>query len=121
MTVPLIILAAGTVIAGYINLPAGILHTFGSHADYGTIGTFLHPVVESAQQTAEYYRMAADDTTHGGEHSLVLEWMLMILSTIIVIGSIWFARKLYLLRGPAGGERIARAAGPFFRFSYNKW
>jgi NADH-quinone oxidoreductase subunit L len=119
MTVPLIILAAGTVIAGYTNLPAGILHTFGSHADHGAIGTFLEPVVGQAHQTTEHYKQVG--AAAHGEHSLVMEWLLMGLSTIIVIGTILFARNLYCSKGPAGGKQLVQVAGPLYRLSYNKW
>ena len=92
MTVPLIILALLSVVGGYVGLPEAL---GGHHA----LAKFLSPVVKSAE--------------HPLEHST--EYLLMGLSTVLVIVSILFAWakfKNYKAQGDAAG---------FGKILQNKW
>ena len=92
MTVPLIILALLSVVGGYVGVPEAL---GGHHA----LAKFLSPVVKSAD--------------HPLEHST--EYLLMGLSTVLVIVSILFAWakfKNYKTQGDAAG---------FGKILQNKW
>jgi NADH-quinone oxidoreductase subunit L len=92
MTIPLVILAILSVVGGFVGVPEAL---GGTHE----LAKFLSPAVISAQ--------------HHLEHST--EYMLMALSTILVIVSImiaWFRFKNYQGEGEATG---------FGKFLQNKW
>ena len=97
MTVPLILLAVGAIVAGLVGVPAAL---GGSNA----IEHFLEPsfVVRSAEGG------------HAEEAHLsrTAELGLMGLSVLIAAGGIWLARRLYVQR-PESAEQLARRwAGP---------
>ena len=92
MTVPLIILAVLSVVGGYVGVPEAL----GGH--HG-LAQFLSPVVKSAE--------------HHLEHST--EYLLMGLSTILVIASILFAWAKF-----KNYKAEADAAG-FVKILQNKW
>ena len=82
MTIPLVILAVGAVAAGWFGIPHIIgqyLFHFGQHFEQ-----FLSPVFDSP---------TALQSSHGSEG---LEWGLMILSIVIALGGLLFARHLYI-------------------------
>ena len=103
MTVPLTLLAVGSLLAGWIGVPK--LWSVFPEA-FRTLEHWLEPAVPS---------IAAE-----GHHSAGLEWGLMCLSVSVALGGIWLARHLYLHR-PELPERIARASGGLYTVLKNKW
>jgi len=104
MAIPLIILAIGSVLAGYLNVPAAL---GGSAFLEHFLEPSLHvPVVEGMHG-------AADHASHG------LEMALMIVSSLIAIGGIGVAAFLYLKRPTIPDEMAARFPG-VYRFLLNK-
>ena len=99
MTVPLVILAVGSALVGFLGIPVGIAHLFGG-GDWNWIHHFLEPV----------YAVVG----HGEEHHLSfgLEMGLMLLSVAVAIVGILIARSYYggdkgLTRGRATAERFS--------------
>jgi NADH-quinone oxidoreductase subunit L len=79
---PLWILAAGAVVAGWVGIPK--LLSFGR--DINWFHHFLEPVMERIPQGAE-----------AGEHGLGigLELALVVLTTLVAAGSLWYGRSIY--------------------------
>ena len=108
MTVPLVVLAAGSVVAGWIGIP--VVMTFG--ADINWLHHFLEPVV------------AALPAVEGAEHHLshLVEWLLILLAVAVAAGSIFLAWKLYHRDRPLEGEdRLVRTLGPAHPVLANKY
>jgi NADH-quinone oxidoreductase subunit L len=104
MAIPLIVLAIGSVVAGYVNLPAGL---GGSAFLEHFLEPSLHvPVVEGAHAAAEH-----------ADHSL--EVMLMIASSLIAFVGIGLAAFLYLKRPDVPDTLAARFPG-VYEFLLNK-
>jgi NADH-quinone oxidoreductase subunit L len=112
MTLPLILLAIGAIGAGYLNLPPIFLH-----GQEGTISKFLDPIVEPARVILT----AAHPLTEGHEPSHSLEFGLMGLSIVIAFIGIGLAYFIALKNWPRNAEKTARAFGPFYRISFNRW
>jgi NADH-quinone oxidoreductase subunit L len=104
MAMPLIVLAIGSVLAGYLNVPAALGGTaFLEHF----LEPSLHvPVVEGIHGAAEH-------ASHG------LEMTLMIVSSLIAVAGIGIAAFLYLKR-PAIPEALAARFPGAYRFLVNK-
>lgn len=90
MTVPLMALALGSVVAGFLNVP----HALGGHT---LLGEFLSPVLAAAG-------------AHG-EPSVALEFALMGLSVAVAVVGILVAYRLYLLDPSAPARLAARFSG----------
>ncbi|MBZ5701141.1 MAG: NADH-quinone oxidoreductase subunit L [Acidobacteriia bacterium] len=103
MTVPLVILAALSVVGGWIGWPAAL-------GGGNRFEKFLEPVV--AARTVEHAEAAA----HGGAN----EYLLMLASVGVALAGIWLAFQFYL-RKPATPEKIAAAAPWLYRLIYNKY
>ncbi|MBF0319441.1 MAG: NADH-quinone oxidoreductase subunit L [Nitrospirae bacterium] len=99
MTIPLMVLSVGAVVAGYVGVP----HILGGH-DW--IGGFLGHVVGHAPVHA------------GAEASL--EWPAMILSVIVAVVGIAAAAFFYLKR-PELPQKIADSFKPIYRLLFNKY
>jgi NADH-quinone oxidoreductase subunit L len=96
MAIPLVVLAIGSVLAGYLNVPAGL---GGSRFLEHYLEPSLHvPVMEGAHAAAEH----ADHT---------LEIILMIVSSLIAVTGIAVASFLYLKRPDIPGTLTARFPG----------
>ncbi|MEE2775538.1 MAG: NADH-quinone oxidoreductase subunit L [Acidobacteriota bacterium] len=81
MTMPLVVLAVGAVLAGLIGIPKGM--TFNL-ADINLFHHFLEPVIAVLP--------------HAGEHphlSLAVEWTLIVISVGVAAGGIFLARRNY--------------------------
>jgi NADH-quinone oxidoreductase subunit L len=102
MTVPLTLLAIGSVLAGWLgtprlwNLPESF-HAFERWLQ----PAFASPVVEAS-------------------HNSSLEWMLMGLSVAVAIIGIAIARYFYHTR-PSIPDSIERSSKPLYTVLYNKW
>jgi len=104
MAVPLIVLAIGSALAGYLNMPAAI---GGSALFEHFLEPSLHvPAMEGAHAAAEH----AD---HG------VELMLMIVSSLIALAGIGAAAFLYVKRPEMPDACVARFPG-VYQFLVNK-
>jgi NADH-quinone oxidoreductase subunit L len=108
MTVPLTILAAGSVLAGWLGTPK--LWNMGE--SFRAFELWLEPV----------FPVVAAGAAHVGEHaeSSILEWGLMGLSVAIAIIGISLARYFYCVRTEIP-ERIGARCKPLYTLLYNKW
>jgi len=110
MTVPLMILAVGSALGGWIGVPV-LWSWFGD--TFRLFEHWLEPVFEpAAMRMAELHVEAHQDHT--------TEWALMCLSVLLAVCGIALARYLYSTR-PEATESIRRATGPMHRILYNKW
>jgi NADH-quinone oxidoreductase subunit L len=105
MTVPLMILAAGSVLAGWIGVPK-LWSMFGE--GFRLFEHWLEPV----------FPAVAAAGGHEGHHDTSTEWLLMGLSVAIAIGGILLARQRYLAKPytPQTGPR-----GALYNALLNKW
>jgi len=106
MTVPLVLLAAGSALAGWIGVPR--LWSFLPEA-FRAFELWLEPVVPSIAAAAE-----------AAHHEAGLEWTLMLLSLAVALAGIWVARRFYLER-PELPEALARSAPGLYNALSNKW
>jgi NADH-quinone oxidoreductase subunit L len=103
MTVPLIILAALSVVGGFVGVPASL---GGGNA----IEHFLEPLFVPAND-----KMALH-SPHGG----TLEYVLMAVSVVIALGGIVFAWRWYAVPSRVPATLAGRFAG-LYRLLVNKW
>jgi NADH-quinone oxidoreductase subunit L len=99
MTVPLVILAAGALFAGFLGIPAVFPELLGSHGDWNWIARFLEP---------SYWHVAAAEPHHLGFGA---ELGFMLLSVAIALAGIGLAWRFYgrdrgLERGHAIADRF---------------
>ena len=106
MTVPLILLAAGSVLAGWLGTPK--LWNLGEH--FRAFEHWLEPV----------FPAAAVEAVKEGEHSSSTEWALMALSVAVAIIGISIARYFYH-RKPEIPDSLERSFQPLHTVLYNKW
>jgi len=107
MTLPLVALAMGSIVAGWIGVPK--LWSAFPEA-FRTFEHWLEPVV-------------GGHAAHGAEehaHSASLEWLLMLLSVVVAGAGIALAWRLYQRR-PEQAEALKQAAGRVYTWAYNKW
>jgi NADH-quinone oxidoreductase subunit L len=104
MTVPLALLAIGSVLAGWLGTPKlwGLGETFRAFENW--LEPSVAPVVYAA----------------GDNVSESTELILMSLSVALALSGIWLARYLYITRPDVPG-RIAAAFRPLYTVLYNKW
>jgi NADH-quinone oxidoreductase subunit L len=111
MTIPLQLLALGSIVAGF----AGIPHVI----DFLHLGNFiehwLEPTLEAANETLKHTVMA--DPNHGA----VLELGLMLGSVALAAGSILLARSLFRADAAAADARLAQRFGALHRLLLNKY
>lgn len=103
MTIPLIILAVLSVIGGFVGIP----HALGGG---NAIEQWLEPIFERAN-----LHLAS-----GHHSSLTAEYILMILSVLVGVIGIYFARKLYL-QNPDLVERLASSFRNIHKLLWNKY
>ena len=103
MAIPLIVLAAGSVLAGYLNVPAA-LH--GAALFEHFLEPSLHvPPIDGSEMA------------HAGDH--MVELILMVVSSAIAVAGILLATVLYLKR-PALPEILAARFPGVYKFLVNK-
>jgi NADH-quinone oxidoreductase subunit L len=106
MTVPLMILAAGSILAGWVGTPM----VFGPlHDALPSLEHWLSPAIASAG--GEHAAAEHHDTT--------MEWVLMFASVGLAIGGILFARKMFDRK--VEGEPMRGLLGPAHGLFYNKY
>ena len=101
MTAPLALLAAGSVLVGWLGTPK----LWGLGAPFHWFETWLAPVFPAAAE---------------GEHAASMEWGLMGLSVAVAIAGIAIARYFYNAR-PEIPDSMERAFKPVHTLLYNKW
>ena len=100
MTVPLLILAAGSVLVGFIGFPP----------DHGFLHAFLQPAVETARAG-----QALESGTNWAEFLL-----LAAVSTTVGVAAILIGLSMYA-RGRPDPAAVSRAAGPYYDVLVNKY
>jgi len=129
MTVPLMALAVGAIVAGFVGVPQAL---WGNNA----IEHFLEPsFTASAAVRGEAVAGGADATTdaaraetgaeaaheEGGAHlSRGAEWGLMLFSVLLAVTGIWIAWRNYVVRPQVAASLAERFAGPH-RMLTNKY
>ena len=101
MTVPLTLLAAGSLLVGWLGTPK----VWGLGASFHRFETWLAPV----------FPVAAE-----GNHAASTEWELMGLSVALAVAGIYVARYFYL-RKPEIPDSLERTFKPLHTVLYNKW
>lgn len=84
MTIPLIVLAVLSALGGFLGIPYVLGFWFSHHPNF--LENFLHPIFKDANIALGYV---------GGHHLALAEYLLMALSIIIALFSIWLAYKWY--------------------------
>jgi NADH-quinone oxidoreductase subunit L len=97
MTVPLVILAAGSAVAGFVGIPAAL--TGGR--DWNLLHHWLAPAVHAVER---------DGPAHG--HASATELLLILLALALAVAGIGLALLVYRRAGLP--ERLARASGPLY-------
>ncbi|MBI3471008.1 MAG: NADH-quinone oxidoreductase subunit L [Candidatus Solibacter usitatus] len=110
MTVPLMVLAAGSVLAGWVGVPK-LWSAFPE--SFRLFEHWLAPVFESTHAVVE-------EAGHAAHHDAGTEWMLMALSVAIAVIGILIARHFYGTN-PAIPDRIEASLKPLHTTLYNKW
>jgi NADH-quinone oxidoreductase subunit L len=106
MTVPLSLLAIGSVLAGWIGTPK-LWHLGDS---FRAFEIWLEPVFASG----------AHEAVHEGGHDTSMEWLLMGLSVAIAIVAIGITLYFYHSK-PEIPDSLERSFQPLHRILYNKW
>lgn len=96
MTIPLIILAIGAIVVGYIGLPS-----------ISAINSWLDPVFHHGEAAAE-------------AHNLTLELILLVVSALVALGGAFAAYRAYIV-DPALPGRVRSGLGWFARLVENKY
>jgi NADH-quinone oxidoreductase subunit L len=106
MTVPLTLLAIGSVLAGWLGTPK----LWNLPESFRAFERWLQPAFASR----------AVEAAGEGAHNASLEWMLMGLSVAVAIIGIAVARYFYHQR-PSIPDSIERSCKPLYTVLYNKW
>jgi NADH-quinone oxidoreductase subunit L len=117
MTVPLILLAAGSILAGLVGIPAvlgGANHFH--HFLEPSLGPLHHDIAAAA--AAHDTGAAAHGAAAHGSHTL--EIALMVLSVLAGVIGIFVAYRLYI-KAPLIPKRMAESAAGLYRLVYNKY
>lgn len=107
MTFPLIVLAVGSVLAGWLGVPK-IWTAFGEH--FRLFEAWLAPVFISAHIEA----------AHEGQHDPSIEWILMGVSVAIALIGISIARYFYHHK-PEIPDSLEKGLRPLHGILLNKW
>ncbi len=107
MTIPLSVLAVGSVLAGWIGVPK--LWSVFPDA-FRTFEHWLAPALASASAHVA-------ETAH---HDAATEWLLMLLSVAVALAGIWLARYMYDIK-PEKADALASSAPGLYNTLLNKW
>ncbi len=107
MTVPLMALAAGSVLAGWLGAPK----LWNLPEQFRAFELWLEPSFAAAVHEAAH---------EGAHHDVFIEWFLMALSVAIAVIGIAVARYFYHKR-PEIPDAIAARFKPLHTLLYNKW
>ncbi|MSV28844.1 MAG: NADH-quinone oxidoreductase subunit L [Bryobacterales bacterium] len=114
MTIPLSVLAVGSVLGGWIGVPK-LWSAFGD--GFRLFETWLEPVFTSHAAHA-----AAEAAHAAGEahHDTGMEWLLMGVSVTVAVTGISIARYMYHVR-PELSDSMERSMKPLHTVLLNKW
>ena len=117
MALALIVLAIGSVAAGYVGIPAAL----GGHNALGAWlePSFAPPVAEGAAVAGTEAAAAEGEEAHDAEH-VALERTLMGVSSAIAIGGLLLAAFIWLKRREIA-DQMARSFAPIHRLLLNKY
>jgi NADH-quinone oxidoreductase subunit L len=114
MTVPLIILAAGSIVAGLIGVPAVLGGANHFHQ-------FLEPSIGPIAHIGETLEHGAEKVAHGAAHgSQTLEIALMVMSVLVGLIGVFVAYRLYIKK-PLVPERLSERFAGLYRVVYGKY
>ena len=123
MAIPLVVLALGSVLAGYVGVPAAI---GGSneiehylHPSFVAHGT-MHEAAPSAEHDAEAAEASPVQIGVPPADHVSVERTLMLVSSVIAltgIGLAWF----FFVKSPSTSDAIAQSAAPVHRLLLNKY
>jgi NADH-quinone oxidoreductase subunit L len=126
MTLPLIVLAVGSVVAGWVGIPAAL--TGG--ANVNAFEHWLEPVIVRVDAAPGAHSAApsasglpAESTAAHAESAHPIEpteYLLMLLSLAIAAGGIYLGRVFYVKR-PDLPRLWAERLRPLYTLSFNKW
>jgi NADH-quinone oxidoreductase subunit L len=129
MTLPLIVLAVGSVVVGWVGIP----HALTGGANINLFERWLEPVIvkvheapltqHAVTQAAPGANPAAAPAGHseaGHEATDPKEYLLMLLSLAIAAGGIYLGRVFYVKR-PDLPKIWADKLRPLYTLSFNKW
>jgi NADH-quinone oxidoreductase subunit L len=102
MTIPLMVLAVLSIIGGYVGVP----HSLGGSNRFEG---FLSSVFESGQSSS-----------HEITHAVSTEYLLMIISIVVVFGAIFVAYRFYI-QNPDAPKRLAEKYKAPYRILFNKY
>ncbi|MGE0639178.1 MAG: NADH-quinone oxidoreductase subunit L [Thermoanaerobaculia bacterium] len=111
MTVPLVILSVGAVVAGWIGIPAGMWELFGA-ADRNLFHHFLAPVIVEIPG----HEAAEHALSHSTEIALILGSIAVAIAGILIARRAWGGE-----RGVQADEAMARRAPAVRRLLENKY
>ena len=115
MTVPLVILALGSVFAGWLGVP----HSLGGSNRFDK---FLEPVFAKEASVMQMEKPAQLEAgKKEQEHTDPMEYGLMALSIAVAFAGIMWAYHSYAHAGKDYREPIAVEAPPLYNVLYNKW
>jgi NADH-quinone oxidoreductase subunit L len=110
MTVPLMVLAALSVVGGWIGIPK-VMSGWVGGGDWNTFHHWLAPAVALPGGHGE---AAHGEAAHGAvEHSASVESLLIVLAIVIAVVGIGLALTIYRREGLP--ERLAKGTGPIYR------
>jgi len=110
MTVPLMVLAGGSILAGFIGIPPILGNTINVP---NVFEHFLHPVLANAHH-------ALEQVFPHPLHDERMEWSLMVASVLVAVAGLFLARFLYKSR-PELSEKMASGLAPVHRLLTNKF
>jgi NADH-quinone oxidoreductase subunit L len=115
MAIALVVLAIGSVVAGYVGIP-NVMAEGGNR-----IEAFLEPSFQApgAALEGEPAAAVAEGRVAGDDHAAT-EWALMGLSTLVAFAGIGLATLLFL-KQPARADRLAARFGGVYRLLLNKY
>ena len=111
MAIPLIVLALGSILAGYVGVPAVL--GGANRLEHFLAPSFQAPMSDGAERVAE----AAGESSAAGQGSV--EFTLMALASLIALAGIGLAARIYLQRPETAANLAARFPG-VYRFLLNK-
>jgi NADH-quinone oxidoreductase subunit L len=107
MTVPLMVLAAGSILAGWVGTPI----VFGPlHDALPSLEHWVSPAIAT---------VGGEEAAAEEHHDTTMEWVLMFASVSLAVGGILFARKTFDRK--LEGEPMRGLLGPAHGLFYNKY
>lgn len=115
MTIPLMVLAVLSALGGFLGIPYALGFFMGEHSNL--IESYLHPIFSDAQRIISVGtgKMAEGNEIHA------LEYILMLVSTLIAISGILLAKKYYSDPTWSVPRKIARTFPGIYKLLFAKY